>query len=144
MNNTFYTLLVFSWVILSGCGEQHTNQIPPANNTPTNNTPAIRTASTEIWQADLENGNYQNPILYADYSDPDVVRVGDDYFMTASSFNSAPGLPVLHSKDPFPYFLFCYEPLTARHFLFHQSHSIPNTPIINIKTKSITMRFIVI
>ncbi|WP_185232313.1 glycoside hydrolase family 43 protein [Teredinibacter franksiae] len=104
MNNTFYTLLVLSWVILSGCGEQHSNQIPLANNTPTNNTPVSNTlvnkaTSTEIWQADLENGNYQNPILYADYSDPDVVRVGDDYFMTASSFNSAPGLPVLHSKD---------------------------------------------
>ena len=42
---------------------------------------------------------YYNPIIPADYSDPDVVRVGDDYYMTASSFNMAPGLPVLHSKD---------------------------------------------
>jgi len=52
-----------------------------------------------LWQADLGNGAYQNPILYADYSDPDVVAVGDDFYMTASSFNSAPGLPVLHSTD---------------------------------------------
>lgn len=51
------------------------------------------------WQADLGNGFYQNPILYADYSDPDVVAVGDDFYMTASSFNAAPGLPILHSKD---------------------------------------------
>ncbi|MFP3835974.1 family 43 glycosylhydrolase, partial [Chryseobacterium sp. SIMBA_028] len=43
--------------------------------------------------------NYRNPILYADYSDPDVTRVGNDYYMTASSFNEAPGLPILHSKD---------------------------------------------
>lgn len=51
------------------------------------------------WIADLGDGTYRNPILYADYSDPDVIRVGTDYFMTASSFCNAPGLPVLHSKD---------------------------------------------
>ena len=42
---------------------------------------------------------YLNPILYTDYSDPDVIRVGEDYYMTASSFSNAPGLPVLHSKN---------------------------------------------
>ena len=42
---------------------------------------------------------YKNPIIHADYSDPDVVRVGDDYYMTASSFNCIPGIPILHSKD---------------------------------------------
>ena len=45
------------------------------------------------------NAFYQNPILHADYSDPDVIRVGDDYYMIASSFNCIPGLPILHSKD---------------------------------------------
>ncbi|KAA6326642.1 Non-reducing end alpha-L-arabinofuranosidase BoGH43A, partial [termite gut metagenome] len=45
------------------------------------------------------SGVYQNPILHADYSDPDVIRVGDDFYMTASSFNCVPGLPILHSKD---------------------------------------------
>ncbi|MEE2772792.1 MAG: family 43 glycosylhydrolase, partial [Bacteroidota bacterium] len=54
---------------------------------------------SEVWVADMGDGTYQNPILYADYSDPDVTRFGDDYFMTASSFNAAPGLPILHSKD---------------------------------------------
>ncbi len=54
---------------------------------------------SEVWVADQGDGTYKNPILYADYSDPDVLRVGDDYYMTASSFNSAPGLPILHSKD---------------------------------------------
>ena len=52
-----------------------------------------------MWLADLGNGNYRNPILYADYSDPDAIRVGEDYFMVASSFSNSPGLPVLHSKD---------------------------------------------
>ncbi|MCX7876699.1 MAG: glycoside hydrolase 43 family protein [Melioribacteraceae bacterium] len=42
---------------------------------------------------------YKNPIIHQDFSDPDVIRVGDDYFMTASSFSHFPGLPVLHSKD---------------------------------------------
>ncbi len=42
---------------------------------------------------------YRNPVLYADYSDPDVVRHGDDFWMTASSFNCTPGLPILHSRD---------------------------------------------
>ena len=42
---------------------------------------------------------YQNPVLHEDYSDPDVCRVGDDYFMTASSFNFFPGLPILHSRN---------------------------------------------
>lgn len=54
---------------------------------------------SSVWMADLGNGKYKNPILYADYSDPDLCRVGDDYYMTASSFNCTPGLPILHSKD---------------------------------------------
>lgn len=51
------------------------------------------------WQPDLNNGAYKNPILNADYSDPDAVRVGDDYWMTASSFCHVPALPILHSRD---------------------------------------------
>ncbi|WP_288379707.1 glycoside hydrolase 43 family protein [uncultured Massilia sp.] len=61
---------------------------------------AVHAAPANVpWVADLGNGKYQNPILNADYSDPDAVRVGDTYYMTASSFNSAPGLPLLTSKD---------------------------------------------
>ena len=48
---------------------------------------------------DQGDGTYRNPVLFADYSDPDVVRVGDDYYLVASSFHEAPGLPVLHSRD---------------------------------------------
>ena len=54
---------------------------------------------SEVWVADQHNGTYKNPILHADYSDPDVTRVGDDYYMVASSFNETPGLPILHSID---------------------------------------------
>lgn len=54
---------------------------------------------SKSWVSDLGNGKYKNPILHADYSDPDVCRVGDDYYMTASSFACVPGLPILHSRD---------------------------------------------
>lgn len=54
---------------------------------------------SQVWSPDLGNGQYKNPVIDADYSDPDVVRVGDDYYMTASSFCDIPGLPILHSKD---------------------------------------------
>ena len=42
---------------------------------------------------------YTNPVLFADYSDPDVIRVGDDFYLVASSFCNVPGVPVLHSRD---------------------------------------------
>jgi beta-xylosidase len=51
------------------------------------------------WLPDNGDGTYRNPIIFADYSDPDVIRVGDDFYLIASSFNCAPGLPILHSKD---------------------------------------------
>jgi beta-xylosidase len=54
---------------------------------------------SNVWVADLGNGTYKNPILHADYSDPDAIRVGDDFYLVASSFNQIPGLPILHSKD---------------------------------------------
>jgi len=54
---------------------------------------------SRVWVADNGNGTYTNPVLHADYSDPDVIRVGNDYYMTASSFEDVPGLPLLHSRD---------------------------------------------
>lgn len=54
---------------------------------------------SKVWVADNGNGTYKNPVLHADYSDPDAVRVGSDYYMTSSSFEDVPGLPILHSKD---------------------------------------------
>lgn len=54
---------------------------------------------SRVWVADNGDGTYKNPILHADYSDPDVIRVGYDYYLISSSFNAAPGIPILHSKD---------------------------------------------
>ena len=61
--------------------------------------PAMAQYRSEVWVSDEGNGMYRNPVLHADYSDPDVCEVGEDYFLTASSFNCTPGLPILHSKD---------------------------------------------
>ena len=55
--------------------------------------------SAQVWIPDLNNGKYKNPILYADYSDPDIIRSGNDFYMVASSFTCMPGIPVLHSND---------------------------------------------
>ncbi len=55
--------------------------------------------TSKVWIPDLGDGKYKNPVIYADYSDPDVCRKGDDYYLVSSSFDAVPGLPVLHSKD---------------------------------------------
>ena len=54
-----------------------------------------------VWSPDNGDGTYTNPVINADYSDPDVCvgASGEDYYMTASSFQCVPGLPILHSKD---------------------------------------------
>lgn len=54
---------------------------------------------SKVWVADLGNGMYKNPVLNADYSDPDAIRVGNDFYLVSSSFEDIPGLPILHSKD---------------------------------------------
>lgn len=51
------------------------------------------------WASDQREETYANPVLAGDYSDPDVLRVGNDYYLTASSFANVPGLPILHSRD---------------------------------------------
>ncbi len=54
---------------------------------------------SKVWVADNGDGTYKNPIINADYSDPDAIRAGDDYYLVSSSFEDIPGLPILHSKD---------------------------------------------
>ena len=51
------------------------------------------------WTADNGNGTYTNPLFYEEFSDPDLIRVRDDYYMTGTTMHTMPGLPVLHSKD---------------------------------------------
>jgi len=60
---------------------------------------AVQAQVSKVWIADNGDGTYKNPIINADYSDPDAIRVGEDYYLTASSFDAVPGLPILHSRD---------------------------------------------
>lgn len=92
--NTFYTAILLI-ATLTSCK-------PAAQQSGSSASSAEASAPhsvSSVWVADQGDGTYINPVLYADYSDPDVIRVGDDFYMTASSFQSAPGLPILHSKD---------------------------------------------
>ncbi|HNX05900.1 MAG TPA: glycoside hydrolase 43 family protein, partial [Opitutales bacterium] len=55
--------------------------------------------TVSAWQADNGDGTYCNPPLYADYPDPDIIRVGDDFYFASSTFANCPGLNLLDSKD---------------------------------------------
>ncbi|MEN9938294.1 MAG: hypothetical protein RLZZ387_4873, partial [Chloroflexota bacterium] len=51
------------------------------------------------WTADNGDGTFTNPLFYDEFSDPDLIRVGDDYYLTGTTMHAMPGLPILHSKD---------------------------------------------
>ena len=51
------------------------------------------------WTADNGNGTFSNPLFFDEFSDPDMIRVGSDYYLTGTTMHTSPGLPVLHSKD---------------------------------------------
>jgi xylan 1,4-beta-xylosidase len=53
----------------------------------------------QSWTADNGNGTYTNPLFYDEFSDPDIIRVGDDFYCTGTTMHCVPGLPVLHSRD---------------------------------------------
>lgn len=80
--NRFYSLFLILTVVVS------LNTVAQTSN-----------SLSKSWVSDNGDGTYTNPVLYADYSDPDAIRVGDDYYLVASSFNCIPGLPILHSRD---------------------------------------------
>lgn len=56
-------------------------------------------APAQVWRSDRGDGTYANPPLNADYPDPDIIRVGDDFYFASTTFANAPGLTLLHSRD---------------------------------------------
>ena len=92
MNNKLIIFLFLSFSLFS-CGNKQDEVVKTVV------TDGQTNFISSVYVSDNEDGTYTNPILQADYSDPDVIRVGDDFYMTVSSFNSSPGLPILHSKD---------------------------------------------
>ena len=60
---------------------------------------ALNVNAQQSWTADNGNGTFTNPLFYDEFSDPDVIRVGDDYYLAGTTMHSVPGLVILHSKD---------------------------------------------
>ena len=56
-------------------------------------------ARAQTWTADNGNGTFTNPLFYDEFSDPDLIRVGNDFYLTGTTMHAMPGLPVLHSRD---------------------------------------------
>ena len=59
----------------------------------------VSTFAQQSWTADNGNGTFTNPLFYDEFSDPDVIRVGDDYYLAGTTMHAVPGLVILHSKD---------------------------------------------
>ncbi|WP_051971638.1 glycoside hydrolase 43 family protein [Massilia sp. 9096] len=55
--------------------------------------------STRTWTADNGDGTFTNPVFYDEFSDPDLIRVGDWFYLTGTTMHAMPGLPLLRSKD---------------------------------------------
>lgn len=53
----------------------------------------------QSWTADNGNGTFTNPLFYDEFSDPDIIRVGEDYYLAGTTMHATPGLVILHSKD---------------------------------------------
>jgi beta-xylosidase len=53
----------------------------------------------QTWTADNGNGTYSNPLFYDEFADPDIIRVGGDFYLLGSSMHAMPGLALLHSRD---------------------------------------------
>lgn len=60
---------------------------------------APATAVARTWMPDNGNGSYTNPLFYDEFSDPDMIRVGDDFYLAGTTMHAMPSLVVLHSKD---------------------------------------------
>ena len=80
MNKTRTTLLL----LLALCLGIHAQTLPE---------------TSRSWTADNGNGTFTNPLFYDEFSDPDILRVGDDYYLAGTTMHTVPGLVILHSKD---------------------------------------------
>jgi beta-xylosidase len=56
-------------------------------------------AAARHWTADNGNGTYSNPLFYEEFEDPDVIRVGDDYYLASTTMHMNPAVIIMHSKD---------------------------------------------
>ena len=54
-------------------------------------------APAQVWRSDQGDGTYRNPVLFADYPDPDIIRVGEDFYFVSTTFTNSPGVTILLS-----------------------------------------------
>ncbi len=81
---TFSTLLAAS-ALFGFAAKSHSAGLPPA--------------AMKHWTADNGNGTYSNPLFYGEFEDPDVIRVGEDYYLAGTTMHMNPAVEILHSKD---------------------------------------------
>lgn len=79
------TRLIIFFLLLAACGVSAVNK---QNNT-----------QIKSWSADNGNGTYTNPLFYDEFSDPDIIRVGKDYYLAGTTMHCVPGIVILHSTD---------------------------------------------
>ena len=90
MNKRTLTRPALSILLLGGCFLGHTA---------TPDSSATAGAAARSWAADNGNGTYSNPLFYEEFEDPDVIRVGEDYYLAGTTMHMNPALIVLHSRD---------------------------------------------
>ncbi len=86
----FRFLLVFVGMVTLAVG---------VNTAASPHSPAASAAAPRSWTADNGNGTYSNPLFYEEFEDPDVIRVGEDYYLAGTTMHMNPALIILHSKD---------------------------------------------
>src|SRR5437868_1316350 len=59
----------------------------------------VPASATQHWTADNGNGTYSNPLFYEEIEDPDVIRVGEDYYLVGTTMHMNPAVQIMHSKD---------------------------------------------
>lgn len=92
MNYKLFYLLLLSAIALPAAAQMKTGKQKDQSS-------EKRFAAGDTWRADNGNGTFTNPLFYDEFSDPDLIRVGNDYYLTGTTMHAVPGLPVLHSKD---------------------------------------------
>ena len=65
----------------------------------TSDSSGLPPAASRHWTADNSNGTYSNPLFYEEFEDPDVIRVGEDYYLAGTTMHMNPAVQIMHSKD---------------------------------------------
>jgi xylan 1,4-beta-xylosidase len=91
MMNKFKPARFLSLSLLAGCAL--------LSHAATSDSARLPDAATKHWTADNGNGTYSNPLFYGEFEDPDVIRVGDDYYLAGTTMHMNPAVEILHSKD---------------------------------------------